>query len=89
MPSWANNSTKMSNYIKLNKMEDTLKNNETAQLGIGAVSSRTIPQSLIKRAIGICECMKAAREAQVGVRVMRMYAAESDRITAEFREYGC
>jgi len=54
-----------------------------------AVSIRTIPQSLIKRAIGICECMKAAQEARVGVRVMRMYAAESDRITAEFRKYGC
>ena len=33
--------------------------------------------------------MKAAREARVGVRIMRMYAAESDRITAEFRKYGC
>ena len=27
------------NHIKLNKMEETLKNNETAQFGIGAVSS--------------------------------------------------
>ena len=70
-------------------MEQTLNHEQTAQLGIGAVSSRTIPQSLIKKAIGICECMKAAREARVGVRVMRMYAAESDRITAEFRKYGC
>ena len=70
-------------------MEHTLNQEQAAQLGIGAVSSRTIPQSLIKRAIGICECMKAAREARVGVRVMRMYAAESDRITAEFRKYGC
>jgi hypothetical protein len=70
-------------------MEHTLNQEQTAQLGIGAVSSRTIPQSLIKRAIGICECMKAAREARVGVRVMRMYAAESDRITAKFRKYGC
>ena len=70
-------------------MEQTLNQEQTAQLGIGAVSSRTIPQSLIKKAIGICECMKAAREARVGVRVMRMYAAESKRITAEFRKYGC
>ena len=70
-------------------MEQTLNQEQTAQLGIGAVNSRTIPQSLIKRAIGICECMKAAREARVGVRVMRMYAAESDRITLEFRKYGC
>lgn len=70
-------------------MEQTLNQEQTAQLGIGAVSSRTIPQSLIKRAIGICECMKAARETRVGVRVMRMYAAESDRITSEFRKYGC
>jgi hypothetical protein len=69
-------------------MEQTLNQEQTAQLGIAAVSSRTIPQSLIKRAIGICECMKAAREARVGVRVMRMYAAESDCITAEFRKYG-
>lgn len=66
---------------------ENLNNQESTQLGIGAVSSRTIPQSLIKRAIGICECMKAAREARVGVRVMRMYAAESDRITSEFRKY--
>jgi hypothetical protein len=29
------------------------------------------------------------KKARVGVRVMRMYAAESDRITAEFRKYGC
>ena len=70
-------------------MKQTLNQEQTAQLGIAAVSSRTIPQSLIKRAIGICECMKAAREARVGVRVMRMYAAESDRITSEFRKYGC
>ena len=70
-------------------MKKTLNQEQTAQLGIGAVSSRTIPQSLINRAIGICECMKAAREARVGVRVMRMYAAESDRITAEFRRCGC
>jgi hypothetical protein len=70
-------------------MEHTLNQEQTAQLGIGAVSSRTIPQSLIRRAIGICECMKAARETRVGVRVMRMYAAESDRITEEFRKYGC
>jgi len=68
---------------------ENLNNQESTQLGIAAVSSRTIPQSLIKRAIGICECMKAAREARVGVRVMRMYAAESDRITSEFRKYGC
>ena len=68
---------------------ENLNNQESTQLGISAVSSRTIPQSLIKRAIGICECMKAAREARVGVRVMRMYAAESDRITSEFRKYGC
>ena len=68
---------------------ENLNNQKSTQLGIGAVSSRTIPQSLIKRAIGICECMKAAREARVGVRVMRMYAAESDRITSEFRKYGC
>jgi hypothetical protein len=65
-------------------MEHALSQEQAAQLGIGA-----IPQSLIKRAIGICECMKAAREARVGVRVMRMYAEESDRITAEFRKYGC
>ena len=38
MPSWAINRTKLSNYIKLNKMKETSKNNETAQLGIGAVS---------------------------------------------------
>ena len=38
MHSWAINSIKLSNYIKLNKMSETSKNNETAQLGIGAVS---------------------------------------------------
>ena len=70
-------------------MEQILNQEQTAQLGIGSVSNRAIPQYLIKRAIGICECMKAAKEARVGVRVMRMYAAESDRITAEFRKYGC
>lgn len=37
MPSWAINRTKLSNYIKLNKMEETKKQEETAQLGIGAV----------------------------------------------------
>ena len=42
MPSWAINSTKLSNYIKLNKMDETSKNNETAQLGIGGVSSRLL-----------------------------------------------
>jgi hypothetical protein len=40
MPSWAINSTKLSNYIKLNKMEETSKNNETAQLDIGGVITR-------------------------------------------------
>ena len=39
MPSWAINGTKLSNYIKLTKMVETLNNAETAQLGIGAVSS--------------------------------------------------
>jgi hypothetical protein len=39
MPSWAINSKKLSNYIKLSKMVETLNNAETAQLGIGAVSS--------------------------------------------------
>jgi len=70
-------------------MKQTLNQEQTAQLGIGDVSSRTIPQNLIKRAIGICECMKAAQESRVGARVMRMYQEESDSITAEFRKYGC
>ena len=47
MPSWAINSTKLSNYIKLNKMEKTLNNAETAQLGIGAVSGSTSTDRLI------------------------------------------
>jgi hypothetical protein len=38
MPCWTINSTNLSNYIKLNKMEETSKTNETAQLGIGGVS---------------------------------------------------
>jgi len=42
MPSWAINSTNLSNYIKLNKMEETSKNNETAQLGIGGVMQLTL-----------------------------------------------
>jgi len=37
MPSWAINVTKFQQQIKLKKMEKTSKNNETAQLGIGAV----------------------------------------------------
>ena len=37
MPSWAINNTKLSNYIKLNKMVEISKNNEIAQLGIGDV----------------------------------------------------
>ena len=40
MPSWAINSTKLSNYIKLNKMEETSKNRKIAQLGIGVVMWR-------------------------------------------------
>ena len=48
---------------------------------------QAIPQSLIMKSIGICKCMKAAQEAHVGVRIMRMYAAESKRITAEFSKY--
>ena len=39
MPSWAINSTKLSNYIKLNKMAESLNNAENAQLGIGGVSN--------------------------------------------------
>lgn len=39
MPSWAINSTKLSNYKQLTKMVETLNKAETAQLGIGAVSS--------------------------------------------------
>ena len=39
MPSWAINSTKLSNYKQFTKMVETLNNAETAQLGIGAVSS--------------------------------------------------
>ena len=41
MPSWAIDNTNLSNYIKLNKMDETSKNNEPAQLGIGVVNSRT------------------------------------------------
>ena len=40
MPSWAINSKNFQYQIKFNKMEETSKNNETAQLGIGAVSTR-------------------------------------------------
>ncbi len=40
MPSWAINSKNFQYHIKFNKMEETSKNNETAQLGIGAVSTR-------------------------------------------------
>lgn len=47
MPSWAINSTKLSNYIKLNKMSKTLKSNETAQLVIGGVSGCLLPTKLI------------------------------------------
>ena len=46
MPSWAINSIKLSNYIKLNKMSETSKNNETAQLGIGAVSISALTEIL-------------------------------------------
>jgi hypothetical protein len=42
MSSWAINSTILSNYIKPNKMSETSKNNETAQLGIGGVSTREL-----------------------------------------------
>ena len=35
MPSWAINSKKLSNYIKLNKMDDNTITVGTAQLGIG------------------------------------------------------
>ena len=43
MPSWVINST---NYIKLNKMEETLKTNETTQLGIGSVSISDLTEIL-------------------------------------------
>ena len=39
MPSWAINSKKLSNYIKLNKMDDNTITVETAQLGTGGMSS--------------------------------------------------
>jgi len=39
MPSWAINSTKLSNYIKINRMSETSKTNKTDQLGIGGVST--------------------------------------------------
>lgn len=41
MPSWAINSKKLSNYIKLNKMDDNTITLETAQLGIGDVVCTT------------------------------------------------
>ena len=37
MPSWAIKRINFQQQIELNKMEETSKNNETAQLGIGAV----------------------------------------------------
>lgn len=42
MPSWAIKSTNFQLQIKFNKMKETSKNNETAQLGIGAVSSSAL-----------------------------------------------
>ena len=40
MPRLMINSTKLSNYKYLNKMSGTLKQNETAKFGIGAVMHR-------------------------------------------------
>ena len=40
------NSRNLSNYIKLHKMEETSKNNETAQLGIGGVSISALTEIL-------------------------------------------
>ena len=42
MPSWAINSTKLSNYKQLTKMVETKNTAETAQLGIGGVSTREL-----------------------------------------------
>jgi len=42
MPSWAIKSTNFQLQIKFNIMKETSKNNETAQLGIGAVSSSAL-----------------------------------------------
>ena len=46
MPSWAINSTKLSNYKNFNKMEETLSTKQTAQLGIGAVMHREFQEKL-------------------------------------------
>jgi hypothetical protein len=49
MTSRAINSTKLSNYIKLNKMQENSKNNETDQLGIGEVStSVSVPAARVR-----------------------------------------
>ena len=44
MPCWAINSTNLSNYIKLNKMEETSKTNETPALNKGDVSGSALPE---------------------------------------------
>ena len=41
MPSWAINSKKLSNYIKLNKMDDNTISVENTQLGIGDIVCTT------------------------------------------------
>lgn len=46
MPSWAINSTNLSNYIKLNKMQEILNTKQTAQLGIGGVMHREFQEKL-------------------------------------------
>ena len=53
IPCWVIKGIKLSNYIKLNKMEETSKNNEDAQLGIGAVMPRTWKILLIVGLLGL------------------------------------
>ena len=53
------------------------------------VSRSAVPQELIKRSIGISQCITEAVKNRLPTRIIRMYAEESERISKEFNRHFC
>ena len=68
-------------------IEKTSLENESRPSCLGAVSGSAIPQELINRSIGISQCITEAVKNRLPTRIIKMYAEESKRIDAEFRDY--
>jgi len=68
---------------------ETQKLDETGNLHKPPVSRSAVSQELIKRSIGISQCITEAVKNRLPTRIIKMYAEESERISKEFNRHFC